>query len=82
MAKDYKELWKGVTNSTDESEAVRALAEILGDKEGRNFIPRLERKEAESCIELLDRVSRDAHLPLSPPQMISLGHQRGQPQIR
>ena len=63
MSKDYQRLWKDVTSATDEAKAVRTLAEILVDKEGRAFASRLERKEAELCIEILDRVSRDFHLP-------------------
>jgi hypothetical protein len=62
MAKDHQRLWKHVTGATDESKAVRTLAEILVDREGRALISRLERKEAELCIEILDRVSRDLDL--------------------
>jgi hypothetical protein len=47
MAKDYRQLWKDVTNTSDEGKAVRTLAEILLDKEGRSFISNLERKDAE-----------------------------------
>ncbi|KAF9644736.1 kinase-like protein [Thelephora ganbajun] len=53
-AKDYERLWKDVTNTTDKGKAVHTLAEILSDKEGRNFISRLRRKDAELCIEILD----------------------------
>ena len=62
MANDYGRLWKDVTNTTDESKAVRILAKILADKEGRAFISRLKRRDAELCIEILDSVSCDAHL--------------------
>jgi hypothetical protein len=62
MAKDYRRLWKEVTSTTDKPKAVRILAEILVDKEGRASISRLERKEAELCIEILDHVSCDPHL--------------------
>jgi hypothetical protein len=62
MTKDYQRLWKDVTRITDEGKAVRTLAEILVDKEGRVFLSRLERKDAELCIEILDHVSRDLHL--------------------
>jgi hypothetical protein len=62
MAKDYKRLWAHVTGTTDESEAVRTLTEILADRDGRVFISRLERKEAELCIDILDHVSRDLDL--------------------
>jgi hypothetical protein len=64
--KDYQRLWKNVTNTTDEGKAIRILAEILADKEGRAFISRLERKDAELCIEMLDHVSRDPYLLLPP----------------
>jgi len=62
MAKDYGRLWEETTRTTDEGKAVRILAEILVDKEGRTFILNLERKDAELCIEILDYVSRDPHL--------------------
>jgi hypothetical protein len=84
MSKDYGRLWKSVTNTTDEGKAVRILAEILLDKEGRVFISNLEHKEAELCIEILDHVSSDVHPPPSSAisLMISPGHRRAQPQIR
>ena len=63
MAKNYQQLWGGVTGAEDEAGAVRTLAEILTDKEGRVFISRLERKDVELCIELLDHVSRDLYPP-------------------
>ena len=59
MAKDYQRLWKDVIDSTGETMAVRALADILADKEGRTFVLSLSRKDAEFCIDILDRVSRD-----------------------
>jgi hypothetical protein len=62
MAKDYRQLWEGVTSASDEGKAVRSLAEILVDKEGRIFISNLEREDAKLCIETLDRVSRNPHL--------------------
>ena len=64
-AKDYQQLWKDVTNTSDEGKAVRALAEIVLDEEGMTFISHLEPKDAELCIEILDHVSRDPHLPPS-----------------
>ena len=62
MAKYYQRLWKDVTRAIDEANAVRTLTEILADEEGRAFVSRLERKDAKSCIEILDRVSRDLYL--------------------
>ena len=73
-SKDYGKLWKHITSTTDDGKAVRTLAEILADKEGRNFILRLGREDAEFCIEILDHVCRDLLLPsLSPSQMASQG---------
>ena len=81
MAKDYQRQWQDITDTIDEAKAVRILAEILVEKEGRTFISSLERKDAELCIEILDHVRCDMHLfPLSPSQMISAGHRRAQPQ--
>ena len=62
MAKDYQRLWNDVTHAIDETESVRILAEILVDKKGRAFISRLERRDAELCIEILDHVSLDLYL--------------------
>ena len=61
MAEDYQQLWKGVAGTTDEANAVRLLAEILVDRKGRALISRLDRKDAELCIEILDRVGYDLH---------------------
>lgn len=66
MAKDYRRLWKDVAGASNEGGAVRTLAEILLDKEGRAFISNLERNDAELCIKILDRVSRGPYL-LPPP---------------
>ena len=57
MTKDYRRLWKNITSTTDEGEAVRTLTEILADKEGRAFIGNLNREDAGLCIEILDHVS-------------------------
>ena len=53
---------------------VQTLAEILADKEGGVFISRLDSKDAELCIEILDCVSHHLYMPPSPPQMVSSGH--------
>ena len=68
MAKDFQRLWKDVTGAEDEAAAVRALAEILVQKDGRAFVSRLENKYTDFCIDLLDRVSHDLHTqpPLTP----------------
>jgi len=65
MADVYQQLWKAAASTNDEGKAVRTLARILLDKEGRSFILRLERNDAELCVELLDRVSPDLYLPSS-----------------
>lgn len=59
---DFAELWTRVTRTPDKAEAVRTLAEILAQRKGRTFISRLEHKEAELCIEVLDYVSYNLHL--------------------
>ena len=65
MVKNFQLLWKDVTNSIDEATAVRALASIVDNKEGRTFVSGLKRKDAEHCIEILDRVSPERRLQLS-----------------
>jgi hypothetical protein len=70
MAKSYQRLWKDFTNASSEAKAVRALAEILTDKEGRTFISNLELRDAELCIEILDRVGH--HLDLDPSFIVLL----------
>ena len=73
MAKDYPRLWRDVTKVLDEDTAIRALAEILVDREGGTFIANLNRRDAELCIEILDYVSlsliHPIHRSLSPAQM-------------
>jgi len=64
MTKEPRRLWEEVASIADEAGAVRALCEILADKDGRCFVSHLERKEAELCIEVLDRVSRGLYLTL------------------
>ena len=60
MAKGYQQLWNDLTNATDEAKAVQTLAGILADLEGRIFTSRLEGKDAELCIKILDRVGYDS----------------------
>lgn len=62
MAKDYGRIWNDITNTVDKTKAVRTLADVLADKEGRTFLLRLEREDAEFCVEILDRVSHNLHL--------------------
>ena len=66
MAKDYQQQWEGVTNDADEAGAIRVMGEILATKDGRVFISRLGREEAELSIRILDNVSYDLHLPPPP----------------
>ena len=74
-------LWNDITSTDDEGKAIRTLAKILVDKEGRKFIANLGRKDAELCIEILDHVSRDpCQLPLLLSHTASSGHHRTQPQ--
>ena len=86
MAKDYPRLWRDVTSASDEDNAVRTLAEILVDREGRTFIGNSERGDAELCIEILDYVSLSlTHPSISPVPRLRwlflIGHRRVQPQI-
>ena len=62
MVKDYRQLWKDVTSTSGEGEAIRTLADILRDGEGTDFILNLALEDAELCIEILDHVSRDPYL--------------------
>lgn len=73
MAKNFQQLWKEVTNSVDEVMSVRALADIVVDREGRAFVLGLDHSDAEYCIDILDRVSRDLLQPSSHSHMISSG---------
>ena len=80
-AKGYQRLWNDVAHANDEAKAVQTLAGVLADKGGRTFISRLDREDAELCIEILDHVSRDVHLiPPFAPQMVSAGPRVTQPQ--
>ena len=73
MAESYSQLWNSVANTNDKAEAVLALSKISTDKEGRDFIVSLGREEIQLCINILDRVSFDLHLPLSSSQMVHQG---------
>ena len=77
MTKRYQQLWGGVTTTADETQTVRALAEILANREGRVFISCLNSQDVGLCIETLDNVSRNLHLlPSPPPQTVPSGHCR------
>jgi len=63
------ERWGQVTRTNNRAESVRILAEILVHKEGRDFFSRLEREDAELCIEILDHVGcRSPHLSVLSPE--------------
>jgi len=62
MTKYYEQLWKGVPNANDDAQ-VRTMAEIVAEKEGRVFIPRLDGEDAVSAARVLDKVSRGLNLP-------------------
>jgi len=81
MAKDYQRLWKDAISARDKAKATQALSDGLVEKEGRVFFSRLDGKEAERCVEILDDVSCDPHSPNLPfTQTNSLGRCRTQPQ--
>ena len=73
MARDHQRLWIDVTNTTDQAQAIRTLAEILSDKEGKAFISRLDSEDAELCIEILGKVSPDLRFPYSQSQSVHQG---------
>jgi len=52
MTKDYGNIWNHVIGTTDEGGAVRALAEILADKEGRDFVFLLGPEDSGLCAEI------------------------------
>lgn len=65
MTGDYQQLWKSLTNATDKTVAVRILAEIVADREGRTFVMGLGSEAAKLCIETLDYVSCATRVCLS-----------------
>jgi len=56
VVKDYQQLWKGVADATDKAEAVRVLAEIVADFDGRTFALGLGPEAVKLCVETLDYV--------------------------
>ena len=81
MDKDYRRLWNSAANTIDKARAIRTLAEILADEEGRAFVSRLELKEAELCIELLGLASHDL-LSFLHHLMVSSGYREAHPRNR
>jgi len=73
MTGDYQRLWEGATSATDEAQAVRALAGVLANKDGRAHVSHLDSSDAERCIEILSNVSRDLYLPLLLPHTVRQG---------
>jgi len=69
MTKDREQLWKDVTGTVDNAQAVRALAKILADPGGRAFVSNLESKDSvDLCVEILDQVSQNLHFPFHRPR--------------
>ena len=62
MSEYYPQLLVEATTATDSAQSVRVLTEILASEGGRDFISRLDRKDGEPCIEILDRVSPNPYL--------------------
>ena len=63
MSEDHhRQLLTQAIDANDKAESVGILARILADKGGRDYILRANRQDAESCIEILDYVSRGLHL--------------------
>ena len=73
MAERYSQLWNGIASTTINPEIPLALSKISNDRASGDFILSLGCEEAKLCINVLDRVSFDLHLPLSPPQMVRQG---------
>jgi len=73
MAKNYQQLWNDVASAANEAKAIRILAKISADSEGRSFISRLHGRDAKICVEILAKVSHDLHLSYSLSQMIFQG---------
>jgi len=63
MAKDYQQIWDSVADAVDGAQTVQTLSAILADKEGQAFISHLDNKSAALCVEILDNVSYNLHLP-------------------
>ena len=62
--------------AVDKAQPVQTLAKILADPRGRVFVSRLNDKDVELCIEILDQARSRSTLALSPPQTISSGDLR------
>lgn len=57
MSEDYQLLLVKATTATNRTESIGILAKILANDSGKNFVSHLDRKDGESCIEILDHVS-------------------------
>ena len=62
MSEGYRRLLAKATRATDEADSVGILARILADEGGKGYILGVDRRDAESCIEILDHVSRGSYL--------------------
>ena len=58
MSEGHQQLLAEATTATDRAKSIRVLAKILADDGGKDFISCLDRKDGESCIEILDHVSQ------------------------
>lgn len=61
---DMRKVLAEAISKPDKAESVVALARILATEDGRDFVSRSDRKDAESCIEILDYVSPNPCLVL------------------
>lgn len=65
MTEDYQQIWTGIANASEETQAIQALAGVTAAKDGRVFISRLDGEDAVLCIGILDRVSYGSNSPFS-----------------
>jgi len=66
MDKNFQQPRDDTAESPKMPGTIQDLSKILADKKGRDFIVGLKDKEAELCMNLLDLVSCDLRLLLSP----------------
>ena len=57
MAENYRQLLAQAISASDKAESVKILAKILAGEGGKGFISRLNRKDGEQCMEILDQAS-------------------------
>jgi len=69
----WQQRWGGISKSHKEAGAVPALSKVLANEKGKDFVLSLKDGEAKICMTILDRVSCDLHLLLSPPHAVRQG---------